>query len=1167
MSYPILYESDATDFFNLGLGTLSDAITATVTEERNGEFVLEMAYPVDGRRADLLKNNRIIKVDAGHKLTDQRFVIKTVTPHMDNSGNTIITVYAEHISYVTNDLTLKPKVKINNANGKNALEAWRGAITEKNNITVDSDIDTVTSTEWHINEVQNARQALGGVEGSILDMWHGEYKFDNLHVSLLKNRGTTANTLLAYGRNITNFQQEENITSTYTSIYPYVALDKVNSGDENEQKIYTVDGYIVDSKYVDNYPNRKILPIDFSSEFKNVKVGTKPKDADTDTKYMTEDEVKERLNNRAKSYIRNNNVGVPRVSIKLSFVDLSKTTNYADSTLLEEVDLCDEVPVRFAELGIDTTAKVSRVVWNVLLDSYDTIELGDIQVTLGDKINQIDQKSKQRDNALDKWKNVIQAAADGKSTIFRGPNTPTANHIGDLWYKPNGEDTEMYQWDGVTWQFIFSTKHTKELDDLIAQAQKDTEQAKQRADQANEKADQSIRSASDALDSAHEVNQKVITLQGGSKVTLAELEDGLKLKLSNDDFESYRAQTTQLIQDKVSSSDFESYRSQTDNAILDKVSSKDFESRMSIIDNNINLKVSQKDFDNLEIGGRNLLLKSDVFLKADGSSQRFDTSIDDESRLQGKQVTLSFQIHYDKVVGLVDGQPNRLQANIAYEDDGTTKYLAVMYYPKVGEVIHKTVQDTFTLPNNAKNIRVNVLIQGVLGTAGTVRVGHPMLSEGNKATDWTPAPEDMASKDKLISQINLSPEGILIQGDKVHITGQTSIDNAVIKSAMLDSVSANKMTTGTLNAANVNLINVNANSIVTGTLSGIKIRQESGSQTQEMSNGSIKSYDSGNLTTELGQYGLEFYNGEGDKVGSFEPTVRTSDVDKKGLGITVNSTFFSLGHEVNGERRAAFRTGQSIYDIGGGTKRTVNQTVVSGMYDDRDASNQYAELFLGANAMYSVPNVNTNYSRTQQASILLKNDPSAEGGNSVSMYVGGYGKYDYQYFEVLKNHAGNTAAERILYVSEGSFRAQGAYSTYSTLGTNMIRTNTIGELQRTSSSRRYKLLEEKIPLEKAKKFLEIDVKDWYDKQSCDLTVKRGLRPEDESNIDLRRTPGLIAEDLQDVGLDEFLSFDEEGKPNGINTYTWVLMQPILKEHEKEINELKDEIKKLKGQAA
>ncbi|MGZ7330614.1 hypothetical protein ACXWRM_09265, partial [Streptococcus pyogenes] len=68
-----------------------------------------------------------------------------------------------------------------------------------------------------------------------------------------------------------------------------------------------------------------------------------------------------------------------------------------------------------------------------------------------------------------------------------------------------------------------------------------------------------------------------------------------------------------------------------------------------------------------------------------------------------------------------------------------------------------------------------------------------------KATDWTLAPEDMATasqitqladqinlkvnKNGVIAQINVSSEGVLIDGKYVHITGTTTIDNAVIKTA------------------------------------------------------------------------------------------------------------------------------------------------------------------------------------------------------------------------------------------------------------------------------------------------------------------------------------------------------------------------------------------------
>jgi len=112
LSYPIIYSETATDFFNLGLGTLPDATKVEVTEERNGEFTLSMTYLVDGLRANEIKKNRIIKVDAGHVLKDQRFVIKKINRQLVDK-QLQLQVYAEHVSYITNDLQLKPNVTVN----------------------------------------------------------------------------------------------------------------------------------------------------------------------------------------------------------------------------------------------------------------------------------------------------------------------------------------------------------------------------------------------------------------------------------------------------------------------------------------------------------------------------------------------------------------------------------------------------------------------------------------------------------------------------------------------------------------------------------------------------------------------------------------------------------------------------------------------------------------------------------------------------------------------------------------------------------------------------------------------------------------------------------------------------------------------------------------------
>jgi len=144
---------------------------------------------------------------------------------------------------------------------------------------------------------------------------------------------------------------------------------------------------------------------------------------------------------------------------------------------------------------------------------------------------------------------------------------------------------------------------------------------------------------------------------------------------------------------------------------------------------------------------------------------------------------------------------------------------------------------TITTGDNVKAVNVYAGVYDA-SKSGEVYITGTKLEVGNKATDWTPAPEDLATQSQIsqlsddinlrvqkgdvINQINVSTEGILIDGKKVHITGQTMIDNAVIKDAMIDSISANKLTAGTIDANVINVKNINASNIVTGTLDASK---------------------------------------------------------------------------------------------------------------------------------------------------------------------------------------------------------------------------------------------------------------------------------------------------------------------------------------------------------
>ncbi|MDE0582246.1 phage tail protein [Planococcus sp. A6] len=375
-----------------------------------------MKYPVAGKHFHDLQYDRLIKCDAGHLLKDQRFKIIRISKPMKG----LVTIDAEHISYLAQDLSLKPDIPFS-GNASVALATWAASMVDEHPFTTFSDILTTGQGKWTLSDTENARKALGGMSGSILDTYGGEYRFDNYHVGLYAQRGNDSGALIAYGRNLTELTQEEAIDSTYTSVYPYSIY---TDDDENEITV-TLPEYFVDSEHVENFARRKILKVDFS-----------------------EDEITtvSALRSRAESYITSNNIGVPKVNLKLKFVDLAKALNSENQQAVEAIGLCDLVTVYFEKFDIQTKAKIIRVIWNVLLDQYDEIEVGEARTSLSKSIDStIDDKVER----VDKRVTRVQIAANGKNKVYRSLVEPTAGTKGDLWYRPVGDgEVEMHIHDG-----------------------------------------------------------------------------------------------------------------------------------------------------------------------------------------------------------------------------------------------------------------------------------------------------------------------------------------------------------------------------------------------------------------------------------------------------------------------------------------------------------------------------------------------------------------------------------------------------------------------------------------------------------------------------------------------------------------------------------------------
>lgn len=364
MSVPILYDKANNDYSTLGLGLLKDVSQAFATRKRNNFPFLEFTYPVFGVLFSQLEKGKKVVVDVGPgtRSKRQRFEIVRIT----KPQNGLVSVYCEHIALITEKTALNKGQKHTAISAQEALNQWRALLVPQRDFTVFTDLTTVTSMDFsEVGHFESAAEALGGKEGSILQKYNGEYIFDNNEIRLMREGGRDTGVVIAYGKNLVDLVQEETIESTYTSIRPYA---RANEEGASELVLPEV---ILDSSHVDKFPERRVQTVDLSSR---------------------NPQTVAELRQFGQYYISSNQVGLPRVNLKVKFADLYSATGEEQHRLLEQLELYDTVTVAFNKLGVNVNAKINQTVWNVLLDKYESIEIGDSRATLGSN-----QKEQDRD--------------------------------------------------------------------------------------------------------------------------------------------------------------------------------------------------------------------------------------------------------------------------------------------------------------------------------------------------------------------------------------------------------------------------------------------------------------------------------------------------------------------------------------------------------------------------------------------------------------------------------------------------------------------------------------------------------------------------------------------------------------------------------------------------
>ncbi|HER5321431.1 TPA: phage tail spike protein [Streptococcus pyogenes] len=496
---PVLYEAKETRFRTFGLGEIADAYEVKVTRERNGNYSLYIKYPLDGVFASVFKEEMKIKSDAGRRTKWQTFEINRV---LRNSKDHI-EIFARHISMRTQDIALKPFVSGASVDAESALGIWKENLVGDDKFDVKSDILTLGSFNWEIDKIGNARGALGGVAGSILDVYGGEYEFDNRTIILRKQMGRKAPTVLEYGRNIVSVEEERLLDGNYTSIYPFVrytpqqkpqeeASGKPHVGEHEqpEEQLVTLPEFIIDGQYLKLYAQRRIQMVDLSSHFND----------DKNKKEPTEEEIRK----LAQKYLKDNNVGAPKVSIEVDYIDLSQTLDYQDFRVMEEVELCDIVPLYYPKFGITTeTEKVVEIVYDVYTDSNHTIKLGTIGQSISksltggvsERINALENNQKVITNNQKQFElNLPKYLLDinGNKVWYEKPDDNVEHKIGDYWFEKNGKYQRTWIWDGKQWVKVLDTEDLNFAQRAYDAAIAEFEKAKKAQEEINQRTDKKL---------------------------------------------------------------------------------------------------------------------------------------------------------------------------------------------------------------------------------------------------------------------------------------------------------------------------------------------------------------------------------------------------------------------------------------------------------------------------------------------------------------------------------------------------------------------------------------------------------------------------------------------------------------------------------------------------
>lgn len=337
---PILFDSNETSFTSNGIGRLVDCISCTVTEERNGIFECEFQYPANGRYFDELIQGGVIGITHDDTGDIQPFDIYKHSAVI--SG--VVTFNARHISYRLCGIVVKPYTATSCAA---ALAGIKTNSVQTNDFTFTT--DKSISKTFESTLPKSARNLLMGEEGSVLQSFQGEYKFDKWNVSLLTSRGSDTGVTVRYGKNLTGITWERDDSNCFNAVAPFWT--------DGTTTVTLPETYV--------QPTTPISPVICVPLDMSQMIEGQPTEA--------------QLRAAAISYLDTTEPWKPFNKITVDFVAMWQSPEYEAVASIQRIGLCDTVSIYWTEMGIVAEkAKVVRTVYNTLAERFDEIQVGSI---------------------------------------------------------------------------------------------------------------------------------------------------------------------------------------------------------------------------------------------------------------------------------------------------------------------------------------------------------------------------------------------------------------------------------------------------------------------------------------------------------------------------------------------------------------------------------------------------------------------------------------------------------------------------------------------------------------------------------------------------------------------------------------------------------------------